>query len=178
MSKPKSEYSIQVGRIIEAHGLRGAVRVLSLSDVPQRFRSLTEALVRTSKSASLLKILSAEESGRGTWLLRFEGIADRTQAEALRGAALLVREQDSPALPEGQFYLYQIVGLEVVTTEGRRLGPITEVLTTGANDVYVTGAGLIPATNEVVKRIDLAEGMMLIQPLPGMLEEDGAEDAS
>ena len=177
MPKPNSEYTVLVGRIAQAHGLRGEVRVIPLSDVPGRFQTLKEVLVQGAKSSALLTVQSAREGGRGTWLLRFQGLEDRTAIEPWRGAALLVREDDSPALPEGSYYLHQIVGLEVVTTDGRHLGPITEVLETGANDVYVTAAGLIPATREVIKKIDLAAGTMLIEPLPGMLEEAGADDA-
>ena len=102
----------------------------------------------------------------------FEGINDREGAEALAGGVMYIREQDLPVLPEGRYYVHQIIGLEAVTLEGRRLGPVTDVLVTGANDVYVTPAGLIPATAEVVREIDLATGQMLIAPLPGMLEDE------
>ena len=167
-----TEYDIQVGKIVAAHGLRGLVKVAPMSDIPDRHRTLREVLVKTARTARLYTVRQAKLTGQGAWLLELEGVTDRTQAEALRGAALLVREVDSPPLPQDVYYLHQLLGLRVVTTDGRDLGPITEVLETGANDVYVTAQALIPAIASVVKQVDLAAGTMLIEPLPGMLEED------
>ena len=160
-----------MGKIIGAHGLRGYVRVLPYSDVPDRYRTLTEVFVQSKKLGGVRAVREAKEGPAGTWLLRLEGIEDRSGAQALRGAALLVRDQDSPRLPEGRYYVHQIIGLRVRTTDGREVGPVREVLQTGANDVYVTDAGLIPATAEVVQEVDLASGVMVVEPLPGMLDE-------
>lgn len=175
MTNPHSEYDIAVGKILSAHALRGWVRVYPTTDVPDRHRTLKEVLVRTARTEQLLQIRAIKLSDKGTWLLHFEGINDRTAAEALRGAMMYIREADLPALPEGRYYVHQIIGLKVVTTEGRVLGSVTDVLETGANDVYVTPAGLLPATEEVIKQIDLEAGTMLVQPLPGMLDESADE---
>ena len=70
-----------------------------------------------------------------------------------------------------KYYVHEIVGLQVVTTKGEKVGVVEEVLTTGGNDVYVTPRGLIPATAEVVQKIDVPEGVIVIDPLPGMLDE-------
>lgn len=166
-----TEYDVQVGRVLGAHGLRGLVRVLPLTDVPDRHRTLKQVMVRTARTQQLLTIERAAPAGKGLWLVKFEGLDDRTAAEKLKGAELFVSDDDLPPLPEGQYYIHQIVGLQVRTVEGRDLGPVTEVLHTGANDVYVTGAGLLPATDEVIKEIDLPAGTMLVDPLPGMLDE-------
>jgi 16S rRNA processing protein RimM len=167
-----SEYDIQVGRVATAHGLKGLVRVAPSTDIPDRCRTLKEVMVKTARAARLHRVLAAKEIARGAWLMRLEGIEDRTQAEALRGAALLVREEDSPRLPEGIYYRHQIIGLRVVTTDGREVGAITDIIETGANDVYVTAAALIPAIPQVVKALDLETGTMLIEPMPGLLPED------
>lgn len=167
-----ADYDVVVGRILGAHALKGTVRVAPATDIPDRHQTLEQVLVRTPKAALLLKIAKAAESSKGTWLMRFEGIADRTAAEALAGGLLYIREADLPDLPEGRYYVHQIVGLRAITVDGRDLGQISEVLETGANDVYVTPAGLIPATAEVVKEIDLQAKTMRIAPLPGMLDED------
>lgn len=177
MSNPTAEYDVQVGKVLGAHGLRGLLRVLPLTDVPGRHETLKEVMVRTARTAQVYKVERATPAQKGLWLVRLEGISDRTQAETLRGAELFVREADLPELPEGQYYVHQILGLKVITTGGRELGPVTEVLPTGANDVYVTSAGLLPATEEVIKEIDLEAGTMTVEPLPGMLEEPADEDA-
>jgi 16S rRNA processing protein RimM len=167
-----TEYDVQVGKIVAAHGLKGLVKVASLSDIPERYRTLKEVLVKTARAATLYQVVRAKETVPGTWLMELEGVTDRTQAEALRGAALMVPESESPPLPEGIYYTHQIMGLQVVTTDGRELGPVTDIIETGANDVYVTAKGLIPAIAQVVKQVDLAAGTMLIEPMPGLLEED------
>lgn len=167
-----SEYDVQVGRILGAHALKGSVRVVPTTDVPDRHRTLKHVLVRTARAEMLLTVEKAAESSKGTWLVRFKEIKDRNGAEPLAGGVMYVRDEDLPELPEGEFYVHQIIGLRVITVAGRELGEITDVLETGANDVYVTPAGLIPATHEVVKAIDLPTGTMLIDPLPGMLDDE------
>lgn len=178
MSSSASEYEVAVGKVVAAHGLKGEVRVAPLTDLPGRAQTLTEVMVRGVRGERLLKIRRLRDTGKGTWIIWFEGLEDRTAAEALRESLLLVRAQDSPPLPEGSYFVHDIVGLEVVTTSGRQLGPITEVLVTGANDVYVTAGGLIPAISQVVKQIDLAAGLMIIEPLVGMLPEPESDDES
>jgi 16S rRNA processing protein RimM len=177
MSSPLSEYTVQVGRVVSAYGLRGDLRIVSLTDVAGRWQTLRQVAVHVGKYQALHELTLVREEAKGTLLVRLSGVADRTAAEKLRGAVLLVREQDSPTLPPGEYYMHQIIGLQVVTRAGRKLGPVTDVLQTGANDVYVTPGGLIPAIREVVVEIDLAAGQMIIEPMPGMLEETEATDA-
>jgi len=176
MNSSSSEYEVQVGRILGAHALKGSVRVAPITGVPDRHRTLKEVMVRTARGETLLTVDKAAESSKGTWLVRFKEITDRTSAEALAQGMMYVRDEDLPELPEGEFYVHQIIGLRAITVAGRDLGVISDVLVTGANDVYVTPAGLIPATHEVVKEIDLQAGTMLIDPLVGMLEEPEASD--
>lgn len=185
MSTTSTDYDVQVGRILGPHGLRGLVRVLPLTDVPDRHRTLKQVMVRVGASGTsaptrvaptrrleqVMTIERAEPSGKGLWLVKFEGIEDRTAAEKLKGGEMFIRDEDLPPLPEGQYYVHQVIGLQVRTVDGRDLGPVTDVLQTGANDVYVTAAGLLPATDEVIKEVDLQAGTMRVDPLPGMLEE-------
>jgi len=145
--------------------------VAPLSDLPDRLQTLKEVFVLAGRHRALHTVVAAKEEHRGTWLLRLSDVADRTAAEALREGVLLVKESELPPLPEGEYYIHDLLGLQVSTVAGRQLGPITDVLETGANDVYVTAGGLIPAIAQVVKKVDLAAGTMLIDPLPGMLDE-------
>jgi 16S rRNA processing protein RimM len=171
-----SEYDVQVGRVLGPHALRGMVRVLPLTDVTDRHRTLKQVLARTARTEQLLTIAQAQPAKKNLWLVRFEGVEDRTAAEKLKGAELFIRTEDLPPLPEGRYYIHQVVGLRVLTVDGRELGPVTDVLPTGANDVYVTPAGLLPATDEVIKAIDLEAGTMLVDPLPGMIDEPADAD--
>lgn len=167
-----NEYDVQIGKVLGAHGLHGELKVASLSDIPGRFGSLEEVVVRTAGAAVPLRVLAARETAPGTWLIRLEEVADRTAAEALRGAALMVREVDSPPLPPDVYYVHQLIGLRVITTDGRDVGTISEVIETGANDVYVTESALIPAIPQVVQAVDLDAGTMLIEPMPGLLADE------
>ena len=105
-------------------------------------------------------------------VLTLEGIEDRDAAEALRGWLVQVPENEAWKLPKGQYYWHQIIGLEVITKDGRRLGSVADILETGANDVYVVkredGELLLPAIKDVVKKISPERGEMIVELLPGM----------
>lgn len=112
---------------------------------------------------------------RDAWIVLLAGITDRNAAEPLRGQLLEVRDADLLRDDADSYFVHELIGLRVVTDDGRELGTVTEVIYTGANDVYVVkGAGreyLIPAIAQVVSRIDLPVGVMTITPLPGLLDE-------
>jgi 16S rRNA processing protein RimM len=106
--------------------------------------------------------------------LKLEDVADRTSAEAFRGADVEVPTEAAMKLPRGQFYWHQVIGLRVEDVATHEiLGKVTDILETGANDVYIVrgsrGEVLVPAIKDVIKAIDPAAGHMLIAPLPGML---------
>jgi len=160
---------LPVGLITTAWGIRGEVKVRVLSDNPHRFDPggilyVHGAPYRIERSRSHQKFL----------LVKLQGIDDRTAAEALRGTHLEIRPSDRPSLPEGHYYLDQLIGLEVRTTDGRVLGTIEEVLRTASNDVYLVrgpgGEHLIPAIKDVVQAVDTAAGVMLVDAIPGLLD--------
>ena len=167
---------VVAGTVVGIHGVRGEVKVAPEADRPGRLGELESVTVRLQDGRNLTtRVIGYRPyEGKGVDLLLLEGYDDRTKAATLRGAQLLVRQGDSPPLPEGEYYEWQIVGLPVVTTDGRDLGPVEEVLRTGANDVYVTRECLLPATAEVIRSIDLEAGRIVIEPVPGLL--DGGEE--
>jgi 16S rRNA processing protein RimM len=119
-------------------------------------------------------IIQAARLQGATVLLKLEDIGDRDTAAALRGAEVEVATQEAVSLPKGQYYWHQVIGLRVEdATSHELLGEVTDIIETGANDVYVVrgqkGEILVPAIKDVVKQIDPAAGRMVIQPLPGML---------
>jgi 16S rRNA processing protein RimM len=107
--------------------------------------------------------------------LKLSGVDDRNAASALRERFLVVPESELEPLPEGQYYRFQLIGLKVRTTAGAPLGRVNDVLTTGANDVYIVqgerGEILVPATDEVIAEIDLEHGEMVIEEVPGLIPE-------
>jgi 16S rRNA processing protein RimM len=105
--------------------------------------------------------------------LTLADIADRNAAQAMFGTPLYVKRGDVMPLPEGRYYHDQIIGLRVVTTTGKHLGTVVEIMATGSNDVYITREGdaevLIPALRDVVKEIDVPGGTMVVEPIEGLL---------
>jgi 16S rRNA processing protein RimM len=161
---------ITVARVVAAHGVRGEVRAYPETDFPERLRPGRAVYLAGVAAPRWSRITGARPHRPPLLLLRLEGVGDRTAAEALRGAELQVPAASLPPLPAGTYYLHQIVGLRVLTEDGRELGRVEDVERPGGNDVYVVGPYLIPALREVVREIDLAAGRMVIRPLPGLLE--------
>lgn len=161
-----------------AHGIHGEVVVDVSSDVPDRMHSLQTVRCILPDGGERVLTVSQVRPGPGGPLVRFAEFDDRLMAQSLAGAALVVPVEDAPALPDGQYYLYEIEGLRVRSDDGRDLGVVTGVLQPGANDVYVVegplGEILIPAVPDAIERIDVSEGVMVVRSLPGLLPDDPA----
>ncbi|MDQ7840109.1 MAG: ribosome maturation factor RimM [bacterium] len=168
---------VTVGRVVRPHGLRGEVRVRLETDFPQRFERLREVYLIRAGRVEVAEITGRRPFKEGL-LLTIHGIGDLEAAEGLRGAEIAVPRDAVVPLEEGAFYVFEIVGLRVRTEEGRMLGTVAEVIRAPANDVYVVrgeaGEILLPATREVVRRIDPASGEMVVALLPGLEEPDRA----
>ncbi len=155
---------VAVGRVLGAHGTKGALRVESLSDVPGRFAPGAAVWLQAVR-----RVIQSASAGRGALILKLEGIDDRASAERMRGEVLEVPETERPPLPPGAYYTDDLIGLRVVDPEGRLLGTLEEVVETGANDVYVVrgprGELLLPAVDDVVLEVDLEGKRMVARPL-------------
>jgi 16S rRNA processing protein RimM len=164
-----------VGMITSAHGLRGEVKVELHTDFPERFAPdvvvyLGEALEKAT--------ISAARPHQGQMLMQFHGVDDRTAADELRGLWLFIPEEEAVELEEDTYFVHDIIGLSVQTTEGKLLGTVEEVLFTGANEVYVVATPdeprreiLLPAIADVIKEVNLEEGILTVELLPGLLDE-------
>jgi len=170
-----------IGEIIKVHGVKGEVLVRSLSDVPDRYRGLETAVVIGSDgSLATFAIDGVREADLGV-VVKFHGIDDREMAQdRLLGCSLAIERAAVPPHESGENYHFELIGLEVVRTDGARVGILESIIETGANDVYVVrgprGEVLIPATREVVAQVDVAAGQMTVRPLPGLLDEVEATD--
>src|SRR5690606_29284740 len=123
--------------------------------------------------ATVIPVSSARRHRNGL-ILRCEAVRDRDEADALRDRWVLVPLEDAVPLEEGEYYLFQLIGLEVVTVDGERLGALEEVIETGANDVYVVRGGprgevLIPAAPHMVIDIDFEARRVTVDPPDGLL---------
>lgn len=166
---------VVVARIGRAHGLRGEVSVEVRTDEPGLRLAPGAVLATDPPEAGPLTIATGRvHSGR--LLLRFEGVAGRTAAEALRNT-LLVADVDPAGRPEDpdEYYDHQLIGLAVVTTAGDEVGRIGEVAHLPGQDLLVVtrpegGEALIPFVTEIVPRVDLAAGRAVVAPPPGLLD--------
>lgn len=164
---------VVVGTVVGPHGVRGEVKVLPATDRPGRLGELESVTLSLRGGRQVLaRVVNYRPyEGKGVDLLTFEGYANRTTAATLTGAHLLVKPEESPPLSEGEYYEWQLIGLRAITTDGRDLGVVEEILRTGANDVYVTSECLLPATAEVIKEIDLQARRIVVEPVPGLLDD-------
>jgi 16S rRNA processing protein RimM len=171
--RPAKNSLVITGRVIKPYGVLGWVKVEPLSTNPLRFQP-GNSFILEGKEAGERLLLEEVREGSGVLLVKFKGFEDREEAEKLSGRLLMVEPSEVGDAPPGSFWEHQLLGLEVRTRDGKCLGEVAEVLETGANDVLVVKGEaecLIPMTGEVVKEIDLAEGTVTIDPLPGLLEE-------
>jgi 16S rRNA processing protein RimM len=164
---------LAVGRLRKPHGLKGELQMDVMTDFPERLkRGVT---VFAGKEYSPLTLRSVREQNR-LLLVAFEGYDSPEAVGELRNQMVFVSAAGLPALEEGEYYHHELLGLKVVTEEGRLLGTITDILETGANDVYVVRPEsgpeiLFPGTDEVILDIDLEQGVMQIHLLPGLVDE-------
>jgi 16S rRNA processing protein RimM len=165
---------VTVGRIVGAHGIRGEVKVKSLTDHPQRFDAGSRLLLEEVGGVREIEIVSSRLHKK-FYLLTFDGVMDRTAAESLRGSILNVAAEDLIPLPDGEYYDFQLVDLAVVTDEGENLGRVAEVMATGSNLVLIVRDGerevLLPFIDDVVREVDLEGGRMKVHLLEGLLED-------
>jgi 16S rRNA processing protein RimM len=148
-------------------GLRGDVKAEPLA--PPEILAPGRRVTIAGRQADLERVAL----GTGQARLKLSGIDDRGAAAALRGNYVLVAEHELPPPPEDQYYRFQLLGLAVITTDARELGTIADVFSTTENDVYVVRSEgrdiLLPATDDVVVKVDLAKRTMTVEIIPGLL---------
>jgi 16S rRNA processing protein RimM len=164
---------LAVGKLRRAHGLRGEMLVDVYTDFPERLHSGVTVYVGETHQAH--RIRGRRVHGAGM-LLAFDGYQDAEAVGSLRNQVIYVRADDRPALPEGEYYHHQLIGLRVLSEEGQFLGTVVEILETGSNDVLVIRPEsgpeiLVPLIDQILRGIDLEKGEMRIYVMPGLIQE-------
>ena len=168
-----------VGEIVGVFGVHGDLKVRPLSDFPERF-AVGSTLYLGDRHEP--HTITRARLRPGSHIIALSGIESATDAERLRGQALAIPTSALAPLAPGQFYQHDLLGLRVEHVNGTLLGVIVDILSAGPNDLYVvrdeqSGAEhMLPAVKEFIKQVDLAAGIVKVDPIPGLFDEE-AEDA-
>ena len=164
---------LRIGKIINTHGHLGEVKIMPLTDDITRFKKLREVYLEVNDDRYDLLHVVQSRIHNGLVLLTLEEAPDMNAAERLKNFYLCVKREDAIKLPKDRFFIYEIVGLDVIE-DGQVLGKVTEVLQTGGNDVYAVSDGertyYMPALKSVVQEIDLDNKRMLVTLPAGLLD--------
>ena len=172
----KTRDILLIGRILGAHGLQGELKILPLTDDPQRFLQLKECLIISADEKERVPALAAGARFSNTQvLLRLKSVTDRTAAEALKGRLLGVTRDQAVALPPDTWFICDLLGCEVFDAAHGLLGRLSDVLPTAAHDVYTVHQPgqkdlLFPALKSILKQVDIA-GKRIDVDLPAGLYE-------
>jgi 16S rRNA processing protein RimM len=160
-----------IGKLRRPHGLRGEILMDVLTDFPERL--LPGATVFLGEEHQPQRITGLRPQDQAL-LVTIAGFQSPEEVGRFRNHLVYVRTDDRPVLPEGEYYHHQLLGLKVIRDSGENLGILSEILITGANDVYVVQPEdgpeiLLPAIADVIQEIDLAQGYLVVHLLPGLV---------
>ncbi|MFC2023556.1 ribosome maturation factor RimM [Chloroflexota bacterium] len=171
---PEPRYLI-IGQVVRPHGLRGELKVLAMTDDPSRFGLLEQVYLGREDEEPVTRSIEGYRMDKDGVLLKLGGCDDRAAAEMLRGLLVQIPLEAALPLEEGEYYEHQILGLDVWTASGEHLGAVSQIIVTGANDVYVVQSGdpkrreiLIPAIEDVVLEVDLEGGRLVVELPEGL----------
>ena len=170
----QKEGILTIGKIVGAHGIKGAVKVYSYAESPSIFKPDRSILIEDKNNRRRSFCIEWARPHKRNVVLSFKEIDSRSDAEALVGSALYIHKKELPEPESGTYYWTDIIGLSVYRGDGNYLGEVTSILPTGSNDVYIVRnednkETLIPALESVVLEIDLKQKRMLVD-LPEGLE--------
>lgn len=164
---------VLIGEVVKAHGIQGEIKVKPITNNPKRFKKVKEIILEHDQEERRLKVLDAKVQQSEVYLA-LEGVNTRDEAETLRGWSVKIDRSEVPPLKEGWYY-FELEGMQVYEGD-TLLGTITQVLQTGANDVYlVKGANgeiCVPALKSVVKQVDVPGNRMDVELPPGLIDGD------
>ncbi|MGN0331541.1 MAG: ribosome maturation factor RimM [Lachnospiraceae bacterium] len=167
------EEMLQVGVITSTHGVRGEVKVFPTTDDPMRFKKLKKVILDAGKETLPLEIQNVKFFKQFV-ILKFKGIDNINDIEKYRKCPLLVAREDAVELDDDEYFIADMIGMEVLTEDGKVFGTLKGVMETGANDVYVIestqyGEVLVPAIKECILDVDIKERKMKIHLMDGLI---------
>ena len=163
---------LEVGKIINTHGLRGDVKIVTWTDYPEDFEEIDRVYIRRKTGDEVLNITNVKYQ-KNNIIVKFKEIADINEAEKYKNLVVYADRDDLPELEEGAHYIADLIGLTVVDEADEIIGELVDVFNTGANDIYdVKRSGkknlLLPVIDEVVKNIDLENKKITVHVMEGL----------
>lgn len=163
---------LQIGVIANTHGISGEVKVYPTTDDIQRFRKLKHVILDTGLEKMDLEVCQVKFFKKMA-ILKFKEFNNINEVEKYKGKSLYVTRENAVPLQDGEFFIADMIGIAVHTVDGEDLGVLTDVIQTGANDVYVIGKQgemdlLLPAIKECIREIDIKNGKMTVYLMPGL----------
>ena len=162
----------ELGQIVNVKGLKGEVKVNSFTDDNTKFERISKVFVKQKET---MKEYEIEKVGynKNQVILKFKNINSIEEAETLRNSYILVDRDIFGSLPEGVYYIADLIGLDVYTENGEYLGKVDDIYNTGSNDIYVVKDDLgkqkiLPGIDEVIKNIDLNQGKIIVNLIEGL----------
>ncbi len=163
---------VAVGYIVKTHGVKGDVKVISLSDIPGRFKSLKRVYIQKPSGEIKKYYIKRTREIRGGILVSFDPPISMEEAQALVKGYIKIPVNEVPRLGEDSYYHFEILGMKVFTISGEYMGEIKDIISTGSNDVYIVRKDkeeyLIPAIKDVVQEVNVKERRMTIVPIDGL----------
>jgi 16S rRNA processing protein RimM len=169
------EWNWTIGTVLAPFGRIGEVRIRYETDFPERFARVTRVCLRTAQGMARLFTVESVRPHKTGAVLKLAGLESINQAEEWRGARIQVMRSEAEPLGADEYYISDLVGMEVVTAGGKRLGLLEEVLPYPAQDLFRVGEILIPAVKEFILEVNLSERRIVVAPPKGLLPEDIAE---
>lgn len=169
---------LQIGKIINTHGIRGELKIIPLTDEPKRFDKLkwtyiSEGIFENMKKYNVENV----RYHKNFVYLKFKEINDLNDAEKFKSLYIIIDRKDAVTLPENSFFICDLIGIDVFDNSGRILGKLKEILETGSNDVYIVknqngNEVLIPALKSIVKEISIKNSKMVVSLPKGLIDNE------
>ncbi|MFD1888433.1 ribosome maturation factor RimM [Paenibacillus wenxiniae] len=172
-----SKQWLNVGKIVNTHGIRGELKIYPNTDFPEVRFAAGNKLMMVNEEAGISQVVEIQTSRlqKNMYVVRFKGFGNINEVEKYKGCELRVSKDEAVELEEDEYYFHEIIGCEVITDEGQSLGVIQEILTPGANDVWVVKPAkgkdiLIPYIHNVVQDINIDDKKIIVHIMEGLLE--------
>lgn len=170
-----TEKLVTVGKVVNSHGIRGELKIVPETDFPERFDVGNSLIIVDSQNKQTPVTVKTSRLHKNVFIVLFSQFSNINDVEKFKGSLLKIEAKDQKPLEEGEYYYHEIIGCKVITEDEQELGLISEILTPGANDVWVVSLPkgkqlLLPVIDDVILKVDIPNKTIRIHLMEGLLE--------